>query len=464
MTSDEPTDGVSSAHDRLAEQIRRLRRHAGLSQSQLAALIGYSPQYVSLAERASKGLPSAAVVRAIDNALDAAGSLIRLRDHAESEQFEQRHAVAGLAESLADGVGRAAAPRGRDGMGRLLAKHDDGSRPGFEADSVLVTAADESSRFLSLAESTNVGELTVDQMHIDVRRVAHLYLKAPTWPMFLRICALRDRAFALLQGRQRPAQTQELYAVSGWALTMLAWMSVDLGRPDSAEDHARTAWACAVNADHNGLRAWVRATQHTAAFWQSDYARAAEYAADGLRYATGTARTFLASAHALDLARNGQADLARDALTQAQDAADRTEPNDEIGGPFTCARDRAASLWSDAYLAMGATDNALGLARDAVAAFEATPPEQRNGGSERMTRVQVVKAYIQRRELDGAADALAPVLATPSEHRVRPLVHRVSEVGTMVTAAGVASAQVARGMTAGVAEFCRHPARAELTP
>ncbi len=328
----------------------------------------------------------------------------------------------------------------------------------------LVNAADESARFLSMAETTNVGELTVDQMHADVRRVAHSYLKVPTLPLFSRTCALRDRAFTLLEGRQPPSQTRELYAAAGWALTMLAWMSVDLGRPDTAEDHARAAWVCAVNADHNGLRAWVRATQHTAAFWQGDYTRAATYAADGLEYATGTARTFLTSAYALDLARDRQPERARAALAQAWDAADSAEPDDEIGGPFTCSRDRAASLWSDTYLAVREPADALRLASDAVMAFEATPEDQRNLGSERMTRVQVVKAHIQRRELDGAAEALAPVLATAPEHRVRPLLHRVAEVGRMVTAPSTANTRLARGIAAGVAEFGRHPALAELTP
>ena len=98
-----------------------------------------------------------------------------------------------------------------------------------------------------------------------------------------------------------------------------------------------------------------------------------------------------------------------------------------------------------------------------MAAFEATPEDQRNVGSQRMVRVQVVKAHLQRRELDGAAEALGPVLTTPPEHRVRPLLHRVSEVGMMVTALDKGKMRIGRGIAAGVAEFGRHPALAELT-
>jgi hypothetical protein len=173
---------------------------------------------------------------------------------------------------------------------------------------------------------------------------------------------------------------------------------------------------------------------------------------------------YLASAHALDLARDCKPELARTALAQAWDASDTAESVDEIGGPFTCSRGRAASLWSDAYLAIGQPDEALRLASGAVTAFEATGEDRRNAGSERMTRMQVVKAHLQRGEWDGAAEALVPVLATPSVHRVRPLLHRVAEVGTMVSVSGAANTRLARGITAGVVEFGRHPALADLTP
>ena len=333
-----------------------------------------------------------------------------------------------------------------------------------QAEVVLMGAADESAQFISLAEASNVGELTVEQMHVDVRRIARNYLKVPTLPLFARTRALRDRAFTLLSGRQRPPQTRELYAAAGWALTVLAWMSVDLGRPDTAEVHARTAWACADNADHDGLRAWVRATQHTAAFWQNDWQRADDYAADGLRYATGTASAFLASAHALDLARGGRGDRARDVLVHAQRAAETSDTTaDELAGPFTCSAERAEGLWSDTQLCLGMPEVTLVHADRAVATFDATPGEARNVGSERMVRLQQVKAHLALGQLDGAAQALAPVLTTAPEHRVRPLLHRMTEVWTDLAAPPFTAERLAAGMREGIVEFGRHPVVAELT-
>lgn len=330
---------------------------------------------------------------------------------------------------------------------------------------VLMNAADESAEFLAWAESTNVGELTIEQMHSEVRRIARSYLKAPTLPLFARTKALRDRAFALLSGHQAPQMSRELYAAAGWSLTVLAWMSVDLGRPDAAEGHARAAWLCAERADYNPLRAWVRATQHTAAFWQDDYLTAADYAADGLRYsAIGSAELYLSSALALDLARAGDAGPAAEALRRAQDAADQlTRVEDELAGPFTCSVDRAGSLWADARLALGEADEALAFADRAVATFEATPAHLRNLGSERMTRLVQVKAHLARGDMSAAEHTLQPVLETAPQHRVRPLLHRVAEVDTIAAQAAKPLDPAARRVRTSIAEFQRETVIKELS-
>ncbi len=335
-----------------------------------------------------------------------------------------------------------------------------------DVEEVLMSAASESSDFLAWAESTNVGELTVEQMHADVRRIAHSYLKTPMLPLFARTKALRDRAFTLLSGHQAPRHTRELYAAAGWSLNVLSWISVDLGRADAAEDHTRAAWMCAERADFNAaLRAWVRATQHTAAFWQNDYDSAAQYAADGLNYTnTGSVELFLSSALALDLARAGDADRATAALRRAQRIGETTQHvEDELSGPLTCSVERAGSLWSDTELALGQADDALMFADRAVAAFEATPEDRRNRGSERITRLQQVKAPLVLSSLGAAEDALRPVLDTASAHRVRPLVHRVAEVGVTAAQTGGTTDPVARRIRDAVTDFRRDTVTKELS-
>ncbi|MEU5696728.1 helix-turn-helix transcriptional regulator [Actinosynnema sp. NPDC020468] len=450
--------GQASAAFRLAGELRRRRRNAGMSQQCLASKVGYTRQYVSMAERVGRNLPSRELIGAIDRVLDADNALNTLREQARGEQQALRHQHAPAKESPS-----------RSSVGGLLAVRSavrargDGGTDAVEE--LLMNTADESAEFLAWAESTNVGGLTVEQMHSEVRRIAHLYLKVPTEPLFARTRALRDRAVSLLAGHQDPRHTRELYAVAGWSLTLLSWISVDLGHTDAASTHGRAAWMCAERADHNPLRAWVCATRHTASFWQGDYAGAAHHAADGLRYSgTGTAKMFLSSALALDLARAGDTDAAGQALRQAQLLSETTGRNeDESEGPLTCSVGRAASLWSDTKLALGDAQEALNSANRAVALFEATAKDHRNLGSERMTRLQQVKAHLVLHDLPAAEDALRPVLDTPPSHRVRPLVRRVTEAGTLARQVGGTADPVTKRIQEAVHDFRRDIGTRELT-
>ncbi|MEU5696739.1 helix-turn-helix transcriptional regulator [Actinosynnema sp. NPDC020468] len=90
MAEGEQPDITGSARARLAHEIRRRRTEAGLSQPQLAKKIGYTRQYVSLAEREVHNLPSAEFIKAIDQALDAGGVLTALRAQGKAEQEHLR--------------------------------------------------------------------------------------------------------------------------------------------------------------------------------------------------------------------------------------------------------------------------------------------------------------------------------------------------------------------------------------
>ncbi len=301
-------------------------------------------------------------------------------------------------------------------------------------ETMLMDAADESAKILTWAEVANVGDLTIEQIHTEIRRIAHSYLKVPMMSLFDRTRELCDRIVGLLNGRQKPSHSRELYSAAGWTLTMLAWISTDLNVPDASAGHLRTAWIFAENADQNNLRSWIRAAQHTAAFWQQDFARAAQYAEDGLRYAgSGSTELYLSSAWALDLARCGDGERALAVLDRAQDAAESSGiGEDALPGPFTCSIARAGGFWSDTHLAVGNTKEALLYADAAVRGFEVPPNDLRNFGSERMVRCQQVKAHLLAGEFDGAGEALMPVLDTVPEYRVRPLCQRVDEISLMV--------------------------------
>lgn len=91
MTDHRSPDSDTTAAIRLALEVKRRREEAGLSQSQLARRIGYTRQYVSLAERPGHNLPSLGIVKAIDEELGAGGQLLTLREQAYRERQARRN-------------------------------------------------------------------------------------------------------------------------------------------------------------------------------------------------------------------------------------------------------------------------------------------------------------------------------------------------------------------------------------
>ncbi len=116
-------------------------------------------------------------------------------------------------------------------------------------------AAAESARFGQFAEQSNVGPHTLEQFRADVARIVTTYPNRPVYPIFVELRALRNRAFELLEGRQYPEQSRELYLVAGVLCGVLANASFDLGWLSAAETQARTAFLCAELAGNNALRA-----------------------------------------------------------------------------------------------------------------------------------------------------------------------------------------------------------------
>ncbi|MEU4345665.1 hypothetical protein AB0H00_31180 [Nocardia sp. NPDC023852] len=98
-----------------------------------------------------------------------------------------------------------------------------------EIEEAISMAAAESARFGQFAEQTNVGPHTIEQFHADLRRIVRVYPNRPVYPLFVELRALRDRAFTLLEGRQAPGQTRELYFTAAALCAVLSNASFDLG-------------------------------------------------------------------------------------------------------------------------------------------------------------------------------------------------------------------------------------------
>jgi hypothetical protein len=245
----------------------------------------------------------------------------------------------------------------------------------------------------------------------------------------------QDRAFTLLEGRQRPDQTRDLYLLAGVTSGLMAKASHDLGASHDALTQARAAYACADNAGHDGLRAWTRGLQTLITYWAGRFTESVRYAdlgAEAAERSRGTAAVWLASGRARALAALNRMDEAHAAINRAMAARDLVQPDelDELGGLCTFGRPRQLYYAADA-LAWGGEAEANETERTATEAldlYEAAPPAERAFGDESGARCDLAVARILRGQIDGAAEALAPVLQLPSAQRIHGIVTSVDHV------------------------------------
>ena len=306
---------------------------------------------------------------------------------------------------------------------------------------VIAMSADRARDFLTRIEASNVGAETLDQLIDDVRRLVTTYNHQPLPTLLGDLVDTQERAFTLLEGRQRPEQSRDLYLVAGIACGLMAKASHDLGASHDAMTQTRTGYACADNAGHDGLRAWIRGLQAAFTYWSGrleDSLRYAQLGAEAAARSRGTSGVWLASAEARALAALNRPAEAHTALTRATDLRDQVQPDELDGLGGTCTFSRPRQLYFAAEtLSWGGQPEATRaerLALEALDAYATAPAQDRSFGHEANTRIALAIARISHGEVDGAAEALAPVLELPPAQRTHGIVTAMERMRTTLSA------------------------------
>jgi len=300
---------------------------------------------------------------------------------------------------------------------------------------VISLTADRARDFMRDAEATNVGTETLDQLADDVRRLAVAYPRQPLASLLEDIADAQERALGFLGGRQRLEHTRDLYLLAGVVSGLLAKAAHDLGAPHDALTHARAAYICADKAGHDGLRAWTRGMQSLISYWSGrldDAVRYAEQGVDAAARSQGTAAVWLAVSQARPLAALGRIPEASAAIERADAARDHVHPDelDNLGGLCTFPISRQLYYAADSLTWAGhdESDHTERLALQALDAYEHAPESDRAFGGEAGTRCALAIARIARREIEGAAEAVAPVLELSPAQRIHGVVTSVEHV------------------------------------
>jgi hypothetical protein len=302
---------------------------------------------------------------------------------------------------------------------------------------VIAMSADRARDFLTRIGASNVDNETLDQLLDDVHRLLIASQQQPLPILLGDLVDTQNRAFGLLEGRQRPVQTQDLYLIAGLICGLMAKASHDLGAPHDAMAQARVGYVCADNAGHDGLRARIRALQAGIAYWSGRLDNSVRYAQLGAEAAArsrGTASVWLASSEARSLAALNRLEDAHAALTRATEARDRVELDelDSLGGLCMFSRPRQLYLAADALAWGGAAEanHTERLALEALEAYAGAPDQDRAFGTEAGARSALSVARILLGEIDGATEALTPVFELPPPQRIHGIVTSVEHVRT----------------------------------
>lgn len=378
----EPVEDTSAAAERLAQEIRRLRTQAGLSQSRLAVLIGYTPAYVSLAERPSKGLPSAAVVQAIDNALGADGALVGLREHAESAHHKRRRTAVS-------------------------------AEPGSEIDTSATSVKDIQALAREIQDSDTADD-AIARLARAVTSLAESHTRAPAQAILKQVFGLHNQARILLGGRQRLSQRRELFRIESDTLAHACLVLDDLGQNQTALQCGNAALACAIEAGSN--EAIARSALAKALRWSGRLIESADMATIGHQCSPDSPiRAQLASQEANASALLGDTTRAREALRRSRIAAENV-PADSGTSAWSFPVGRQAIFALSVALEANDPDAALDAAATADASWTSGQPAAPANWAQ--IRIGSGIAHLSKGSLDAAIEDVTPVFNMPTVLRI----------------------------------------------
>ena len=439
-----------------------------MSIREFAAHLGVHERLVSKWEAGgAKVHPRPVNQAALDTSLARSDEVVRARfaemidesvDHPEPE-FEVRHHHSAHSKYSSDA--------------ELLALVDAGAMRGdalaeISERDLIMAAAHEASEHAGRAEASNVGASALEQLDADATRIAREYVHVPPVPMMVEMLRVRRRVYRLLEGHQKPADTSHLYLLAGTLSGLLANASTDLGHLDAAGEQARAAWAYAELCGHNGLRAWTRGMQALIEYWSERPRRAVMLAQNGHRYAESvTAQVRLHNIEARIWSKLGSSADAERCIRAADAARSNTgtdELHDETGGVFGFPEAKSHYYAGATYIHLGQAGPALTETQRTIELYSGGPREQRSYGAEAMARVDNAAAQLINGSLDGAGDALRPVLELSSDRRIAQLEERLTGLRRRIAGPEFRDAVEARRLDERIEEFCGTNAATGMLP
>ncbi|MEU6054201.1 helix-turn-helix transcriptional regulator [Streptomyces xanthochromogenes] len=267
------------------------------------------------------------------------------------------------------------------------------------------------------------------------------YLSTPPSQMTERAHVLRTEALERIRsGHYRRADRSDLYVAAGRASGVLAYAVLDMGDPEEALLHASAAGECAARAGDAELGAWVAGTKSLISRFQGDYGQALTFIREGYQFVGaghGTGEARLLCGEAQCLANLGDSRAANAALNAAENARERIRRGDSLEGLFGFSRAKQAYYAGSSLIWLDGGHDAERAAREAssaIAQWQGGPTSERSLDDEHLAHIYLATARVQLDDVEGAADAIGPVLSLPVEEQISWIVKRMDRLSGMLSA------------------------------
>lgn len=160
-------------------------------------------------------------------------------------------------------------------------------------------------------------------------------------------------------------------------------------------------------------------------------------ATSGSEYGHGTGEARLRCGEAQCLANLGNSKAANDALDGAEVARERIRRGDSLGGLFGFSQAKQSYYAGSSLIWLQGGHDAERAAIEAAAAiglWQAGPEQERSLDDERLAHIYLATARVQLDDVEGAADAIKPVLSLPAEDQISWIVKRADRLAGMLAA------------------------------
>lgn len=429
--------------NQLACEIKRLRLEAGLSQRVLATRIGYSRQYVSMAEWEDANLPSYELISAIDAALGANGSLAELRARAKGDKQRPREqSVSGARNSsIVPSIGR----RGeqQDIQEPAISEHTfpeadtpiTGNAPPKQVSSLPLRGEEVPADVIDILGrihklSRSISPEIVRHLQINTQGMIERYETLDHSVAIPTLTKQRSWIDFLLDECSNPQQRRQLYNIAGKTSGLLGYMTVGRGNFPLARAYCLEAFELGNLAENSETRAWARGLQSFCEYYSGRYSEALDYARDGLTHAQSGPQSvrLLINGAARALGKLGNIEGVHRAVQESYDLISRHEVSAGLPSSITL------ECYSPAQVAGNAATAYLSLAMKSKVEQYAhlALPEMTKAASPWSSSLVLIDlacshALSEKGDMDYAVSLILDALDIPSEKSIVSLRQRAGE-------------------------------------